>query len=101
MPARHNFSISRFLIIALAVLSPLLPAAAHNGADAVFSAPQAPTAGTPVVAVSGTVADLIVDNRVTVRFHHSRPTRRPGCNGGGLQPGQTTKTASTSRPVQQ
>src|SRR5262249_33640155 len=49
------------LVLAL----PALPAAAHNGADAVFDSPQPPSQAVPAVAVTGTVDELIVANTLT------------------------------------
>src|SRR6202047_3057333 len=53
-------SVAVFLVLALAAL----PVQAHDGADAFPASPQAPTASAPVEAVTGTVADFVVDNRV-------------------------------------
>jgi hypothetical protein len=105
MPVRHDFSISRLLIIGLAVLLPVFPVAAHNGADAVFSAPQAAAPGTPVVAVSGTVGDLIVDNRVTntstryvlLHLDEGRTLALEGSGLDGLNNG--ARVAATGQPV--
>ena len=105
MPVRHDFSFSRVVIIVLAMLLPVLPVAAHNGADAIFSAPQAVTPGTPTVAVSGTVSDLIVDNRVTntstryilLRLDEGRTLALRGSGIDGL--GNGARVAATGQPV--
>jgi hypothetical protein len=54
----HNVAV--VLVLALAAL----PVQAHDGAGAFPASPQAPTASAPVEAVTGTVADFVVDNRV-------------------------------------
>jgi hypothetical protein len=42
-----------------------LPVQAHNGADSFPASPQAPTAYAPTETTTGTVTDLLVDNRVS------------------------------------
>jgi len=105
MPVHHRFSRAGVLGIALLTLLPAFQAAAHNGADAVFSAPEAPTSGTPVVAVSGTVRDLVVDNRVTnittryvlLRLDEGRTLALRGPGVGGLASG--ARVAATGQPA--
>ena len=53
------------LVTALVLALPSSPVSAHNGADAVFSSVQPPSQAVQPVAVTGTVVDVIVENRVT------------------------------------
>jgi len=43
------------------------PVAAHPGTDAALARPAAPAADAPLVAVTGTVAELIVEDRLSNR----------------------------------
>src|SRR6202162_1348716 len=63
MPIR----IFRAVVSVLAVASIICaqPAEAHRGSEAVFSSPQPPAADVPSVAATGTVQDLVIDNRVS------------------------------------
>src|SRR5438270_1770997 len=54
-------NVAVFIVLALAAL----PVQAHDGAAAFPASPQAPAASAPLEAVTGTVSDLVVDNRVS------------------------------------
>ena len=71
MPATNHSPVFRSFAIALLLAVAVLPVRAHDGADAVFATPQAPAASVPQVATTGTIDELVVDNRVssvTVRY---------------------------------
>jgi hypothetical protein len=53
------------LIAAFLSLLAASPAGAHDGTDAVLARPAALAADAPLVAVSGTVIDLVVEDRVS------------------------------------
>jgi hypothetical protein len=66
VPLRGRFA-PPLIIAAFLALAAASPAGAHDGADAVLARPAAPAADAPLVAVSGTVIDLVVDDRVSNR----------------------------------
>src|SRR5215831_297648 len=55
------------LIVSLLLVLPAAPVAAHPGTDAALARPAAPAADAPLVAVTGTVAELIVEDRLSNR----------------------------------
>jgi len=57
----------RLLFAALLSLLIALPVAGHEGTDAVLAQPLAPAADAPLVAVTGTVSELIVEDRLSQR----------------------------------
>lgn len=65
MRAQSRSSLVRILGVAALFAVAALPVAAHDGANAVFGAPQQPAASEPLVAVAGTIDELIVDSRLT------------------------------------
>ena len=65
MPTQNFRTLFRFAVIAALLCLAAIPVAAHNGADSAFAAPQPPATDTPLVAVTGTVNELVVDNLVS------------------------------------
>ena len=64
---RSNFIASLFQNVAVLLVLAFAahPVQAHDSADSFPASPQAPTASAPVEVVTGTVTELVVDNRVS------------------------------------
>ena len=65
MPTRKFTYLLRFFAVVLGFSLAASCAQAHRGSDPVFSSPQPPAADAPLVAATGTVHELVVDNRVS------------------------------------